>query len=430
MPQTTVPSTPLSVGVLVDLEKIPGAGGHVKCWERFAGAAVGLDETIDLTVYFLGETFHCENLSEWVRYVTLPPVLGTRRFSFLDQGAGHTDLAPYHPGLARRLAGREVIHATSMFGFGSTGATVAKRTAKPLVFSIHTDLPAFSSIYMTEIVERVAGNGNISQLLLDRLRINERAAGFMGYMENRLLRSCDRILVSKQEDMDRARKIKPPDRISFFRRGIDLDLFHPSRRAPERLRQDLGIDAKTPVLLFAGRIDASKQVMTLAAAARILIERNIPVHTVFAGKGNQMDNVRDLLGPDVTMLGDISQAQLAALYASADLFVFPSRSEVSPNVVLEAKASGLPPIVANANGGGQFIEKSGNDGLIVQDNLPQSWANTISPVLADPAWRDAMSRSARRWVERRWPSWTEVLLEDLIPVWRSARDSMPPVQDR
>src|ERR1700686_789415 len=66
--------SPLKGGVLVDLTLSHDAGGHVKCWERIAEAAVDCGDRLDLTVHFNGPQPRRIDLSRSVRYVLLPPV--------------------------------------------------------------------------------------------------------------------------------------------------------------------------------------------------------------------------------------------------------------------------------------------------------------------------------------------------------------------
>ena len=93
----------LRVGVLIDLEWSERAGGHVKCWERFAEAAAGdPDCGVDLTVHLLGDREDVVELAPHVRFVTLPPALGSRRFPFFRRRAGDaTDLARHHASRSR-----------------------------------------------------------------------------------------------------------------------------------------------------------------------------------------------------------------------------------------------------------------------------------------------------------------------------------------
>src|SRR5262245_26309194 len=101
---------PLKVGVLVDLVLSPDAGGHVKCWQRFAEAAVGFPDRLDLTVHFNGPKPRRIELSPSVRYQVLPPVFSTAHL--IRQLPDHTDLAPWHPQLVRHLTEYDVIHTT------------------------------------------------------------------------------------------------------------------------------------------------------------------------------------------------------------------------------------------------------------------------------------------------------------------------------
>ncbi|MGH7005433.1 MAG: hypothetical protein ACREIP_15945, partial [Alphaproteobacteria bacterium] len=97
-------SEPLRVAVLVDLYWTPAAGGHVKFWERAAAGAAGLPG-LDLTVYFAAEADGEHPIAANVRYRLLRPVFTTKRVPFLAHVPDHTDLAPYHPRLAKDLPG-------------------------------------------------------------------------------------------------------------------------------------------------------------------------------------------------------------------------------------------------------------------------------------------------------------------------------------
>jgi glycosyltransferase involved in cell wall biosynthesis len=145
--------------------------------------------------------------------------------------------------------------------------------------------------------------------------------------------------------------------------------------------------------------------MVLAKAARRLLDQGQELHVLAIGDGEERAAMQALLGSHVTLPGNLDQSELGWIYASSDIFVFPSETEVSPNVVLEAKASGLPVVVAADHGGGQFIAESGRDGVIVAGQDPARWARAAE---------------SRRWAETSWPSWLDVLREDLLPVWRAA----------
>jgi glycosyltransferase involved in cell wall biosynthesis len=409
----------LRVSVLVTLEHGKAAGGHVKCWERFAEAACARRSDLDLTVHFLGAQDGVQALADNVRFQYHRPLLGTRRFAFLKQGAGHTDLAPFHLGLNAALAASDIIHATDFFSFGRTGRMHARRHGKGLVASIHTDTPQFTRIYAGDIIKRLTGD-RIGGWLVDGIDLPHRIATRMSDRIDRRLQACHHVLVSKPEDHQRLAAQFRPQRLSYLRRGIDRTRFSPSHRDRAWLEKTFGIPAGRSVLMFAGRVDASKSAMVMAEAARELLEMGHDVQALVVGKGDEQARITATLGDRVTMPGNVSQDVLAKLYASAELFLFPSTTEVCPNVVIEAKASGLPVVVAATHGGAQFIAEPGVDGFIAGDQEPASWAAIARHLLDDPQARERVSRAARDWAEQDWPSWADVLDKDLLAVWRAA----------
>jgi glycosyltransferase involved in cell wall biosynthesis len=404
---------PVRVGALIDLEWSEGAGGHVKSWEHFAAAAADVPEALDLTVYFLAPQASLKTLAPNARVVLLAPALGTRRLRFLRGNVQHTDLAPYRPRLVPVLARHDLLHVTAPFALGNTALRVARTRGVPLVASIHSDFPALSRVYAQAIGARLFGARAV-----ERLRFAERVAERAQRRMDRLLAACDRILVSHPGERARLLALRGPGVLGQLRRGVDRDHFHPSRRDRERLAREYGIPPDVPVVLFVGRVDASKGVGVLAEAARRLIDAGQPLHVLIAGRGAASDAVRATLGGHVTLAGVQPQEALAWLYASADLLVLPSRTEVLPNVVIEARASGTPPLVTAGDGGATLVERSGVDGVVVPDTDPATWAAALAPLLADPALRARMGRAAREATEARWPSWSQVLTEDLLPVWQ------------
>ena len=419
---------PISVAVLVDLEFAEGAGGHVKCWQRFAEAAAEEAADIDLTVYFLGEEERCISLGETVRYQLLKPRLGTRRFPFLAQGAGHTDLAWFHPQLAQRLSRHDVLHTTDVFAFAATARRVAQRRRMPMVTSIHTDLPKFTEIYTGEVVRRLFGNGKVASLLLDDLKLGGLNARKMARRVHRMIRHSDHVMVPHRDDWQRLAPVVGSNRLSLLRRGIDIGRFHPSQRDRARLADRFGIEIDCDVLLFVGRIDESKKAAYAARAARSLIEHGHRLKFLFIGDGAQRQTIVDILGPNAVLPGPVPQADLAWIYPSADMFVFPSESETVGNVVLEAKASGLPVLVADAPGPAQLVLKHGVDGLITPTADPADWTAAIAALLEDGGRRQEMGRQARIAVETSWPSWGDVLRADLLPIWRDVALRREPAQ--
>ncbi len=411
---------PIRVSVLINLELVPEAGGHVKCWERFAAAAAALDGELDLTLHVLGEENTRRQVADNVRYVVHRPVLSTRRLSFL-RVPDHTDLAPFHRGLRQALNGADVLHTTEpCFAFTETAARHSRRTGTPLVHSTHTDTVKYTRIFTENAIRRLGGASALTRLLIQRLRMPDYLAGLISGRFRKHLRRCAYGLGSSDADYDLIVQELGWGRAGRLRRGIDLEFFHPGHRDRAKLEHNYGLPAGRFLVLFAGRVDDSKSPLVLAEAVLRLAEKGIPIHALFAGRGGQRAAVAEKLGPLATICGPVSQETLRSLYAGADLFVFPSTTEVHPNVVCEAMASGLPVVVSAEGGSAGAVARPGIDGLGITSHDPAVWAAAVEGLWRDGEWRRDMAQAARRRAESDFPSWSDVLREDLLPAWHAA----------
>lgn len=407
---------PLSVAVLVELERTPHSGGHVKCWERLAAAAAGRDD-VDLTVYVLGDAVADDALAANVRFTTLRPALSGARVQRLVGGVDMSDLAPFHAGLARRLPGHRVWHATHCLSFAGTALAMRRRYDRALVGSVHTDVPLLTRIYTRQVISDLPAG---VRRPLTRLGLDRAAGALATWRRDRILRGCAQLLASNDADERELRAVAPDARVGRLRRGVDTAMFHPDPDAYRALSTRFGVPADEPRVLFAGRVDATKGAPLVAEAIRRLRGAGTPAHLVVAGTGAAEASLTALLGPSVTLLGHLPQRELATAYAGCDALAFPSRSETAGNVVPEAMAAGLPPVLPAGSRTQQWLRVPGEDGLLVADDDPASWTAALGMLLADPDRRRAMGAAARRTVEATCPAWGDVLEQDLLPVWRAA----------
>lgn len=413
-----VPAPVPSVGVLVDLFRAADAGGHVKCWERFAAAATRFPDEVDLTVYYLGEHESSDRLAGNVRIVTLPPVLSTSGVPALSRTVGATDVAPYHRRLAGHLPRHDIFHVTDAFAFGRTARRVGRRLRRPLVGSVHTDLAKFTRIYSRAVIGRALGGGTVGPALVDRFRLDQRCASVARASWRHLLADCAHVLASNDDDLRWLRtEVVPARHASRLRRGIDAELFHPRQRDRAWLQSRFGVPADAVVVVFAGRVDASKRPVLVGQAVRRLRAAGHDVHLLVAGAGTDRERIRAELGRHVTLPGVLPQAELARVMASGDVFAFPSCTETIGNVVAEAMAAGLPPVVQAGQATNQWLAAPGRDGLVVAGDDAEAWAAALLPLVTDPRRRRAVAAAARATVEQRHPSWADVLEDDLLPAW-------------
>jgi glycosyltransferase involved in cell wall biosynthesis len=410
---------PLKVGVLVDLSLTAEAGGHVKCWQRIAEAAVDCGDRLDLTVHFNGQTQRIE-LSPTVRYVLLPPVLSTARL--VRDVPDHTDLPPWHPRLARALPDYDVIHTTdAFFCYARTATRFARRTGTPIVSSIHTNTPQYARITTNKLLQRTLGSGLAYRAANDVLAV---PGWVSAVLERRLANHLARVTSAMgsyggvQDEQYRDRHRDRHCGVSL-RRGLDRERFTPARRDRAWFEARFGLPAGHLIAMYAGKLNAGKNVPALAPIIERARRAGVAVHLFCAGAGPERAALEAALGPALTCCGALDQDNLARAYASADLFLFPSMIDESGNAAVEALASGLPALPAA--GSGVATRMADCAGLrVLPGDRPEPWAAAIAELAVVPQRRGAMAADARAYVEARVPSWGDVLVEDLLPVWQAA----------
>jgi glycosyltransferase involved in cell wall biosynthesis len=175
-------------------------------------------------------------------------------------------------------------------------------------------------------------------------------------------------------------------------RVVETTLFTPANRSAER-RAALGLEGRVQVL-HVGRLAVEKDVGTVVEAFRVLHGKlGDAARFCVAGDGPEGAALRDAL-PFARHLGFLPRPVLAQVYADADIFVFPSPTETCGLVALEAMASGLPVVGADA-GGIRDNVRDGLTGRLVPPGDVEAVVRAVSELAGDPSLRDAMGQAAR-----------------------------------
>lgn len=176
-------------------------------------------------------------------------------------------------------------------------------------------------------------------------------------------------------------------------RGVDTTLFDPARRS-EELRRQWGVDATGPAVLYVGRVAAEKNIREGLAAFRRIQSHRPTARFVIVGDGPLRRSLARE-NPDLVFCGMRTGTALAEHFASADLFLFPSRTETFGNVTLEAMASGLPVVAYDYAAAAMHI-RDGSNGVRVALDRPGEFACRAEQLIAlgrEPL--AAMGRAAR-----------------------------------
>ncbi|GLQ51264.1 glycosyltransferase family 4 protein [Dyella flava] len=190
------------------------------------------------------------------------------------------------------------------------------------------------------------------------------------------------------------------DHARLLRRAVDTKLFHPSKR-DESLRQSWGVDADTPVVLYVGRIAPEKNLDLAVSTFRAIQQKAPNARYVWVGDGPARAALQ-AAHPDFIFVGMKRDETLAAHYASADLFSFPSLSETFGNVILEALSAGLP-VVAYNEGAAREHLVDGVNGFRIASGDAAAFTSAAVTLASDIHLIRHMGRNAVESVERLSP---------------------------
>ena len=194
--------------------------------------------------------------------------------------------------------------------------------------------------------------------------------------------------------------------------GVDVDRFTPAKRSAS-WRARHGFAENDVVIAFVGRLVQEKGLQTFVDVIRELRSRSIPHRVLIVGEGPAEPELRRQL-PSAVFTGRLSGDDLATAFASADVFFFPSASETFGLVTLEALASGLATVVADATGSKDIVRNE-RDGLVVSPNDTAGFADRIENLILKPEQRRRFSvAGVQRATEYRWPIVLQRMVERFI----------------
>ncbi|MDR3527613.1 MAG: glycosyltransferase, partial [Rhizomicrobium sp.] len=204
--------------------------------------------------------------------------------------------------------------------------------------------------------------------------------------------SCREVYVPSQSMVDALLADGMRDNFKLWPRGVDTELFSPARRHSD-FRASRGIAPDEFIVTFVSRLVREKELDTVVATLRALEARGIAHRAVIVGDGpDRAQMERDL--PHAVFTGFLKGGELAEAYAAAEVFLFPSETETFGNVTLEAMASGLPCVCADATGSRSLV-LSGETGFLVEPRNSAMFAARIGEIAGDAALRARMSEAAR-----------------------------------
>jgi phosphatidylinositol alpha 1,6-mannosyltransferase len=285
------------------------------------------------------------------------PLYQDYRVSYPPRGLAD-EVAEYAP---------DLVHVVSPTPMAIWAQRWARRRGVPVVASFHTHFVSYFRYYGVPRLE-----------------------GFGWRMLRRFYARCERVYAPTRRII-RELEEHGIGNLELWSRGIDRARFGPRFRDPE-LRRAAGADETTPMVLMVSRLVREKDLLELVPMYHALRERRNRFRLVLVGDGPLRGELEAAL-PDAHFAGHQSGEALARWYASADVFVFPSTTETFGNVVAEAQASGVPPVVVDRGGPPELVDP-GETGWIARANDPLDLAARVERLLRDPVERRRIAQKA------------------------------------
>ncbi|PZT88944.1 MAG: glycosyl transferase family 1 [Citromicrobium sp.] len=194
-------------------------------------------------------------------------------------------------------------------------------------------------------------------------------------MLRRFYNRCDALVAPSQSQIDELKTQGMHDDISIWSRGVDRDVFDPSRRDMEWRRAN-GLADEDVAIVFLGRLVMEKGLDVFAEAIIELRKRQVSHKVLIIGDGPARGWFERTL-PGASFVGFQTGPDLGRALASGDVFLNPSVTETFGNVTLEAMACGLPVVAAGATGAASLVV-DGVTGRLVKPGDTGAFAEALA----------------------------------------------------
>jgi glycosyltransferase involved in cell wall biosynthesis len=262
----------------------------------------------------------------------------------------------------------DLVHIATEGPLGWAALWAAERLGLPVSSSFHTNFHQYSRHYGFGFVKGVA-------------------VAYLRHFHNRT--HCTMV---PTDQMKRTLEEEEYRHVTVMARGVDTDLFNPARRSQE-LRHSWGLEPDGVAVVYVGRLAREKNVDLAVESFNRMREVDPRCHFILVGDGPESEPLKKRY-PDFHFCGMRLGEDLAAHYASGDVFLFPSTTETFGNVVTEAMASGLVVLTYDYAAGRQFIQ-SGRNGVLAAFDRPEAFLKDAAHLMQNRADWNGMRAAAR-----------------------------------
>jgi len=274
----------------------------------------------------------------------------------------------------------DIVHIATEGPLGWTALTAARKLGIPVSTDFHTNFHSYTKHYGVGLLKKPM-------------------AAYLRHLHNKA--DCTMVPTSAlQHELEASRY----ENVLVVPRGVDTRLFHPAKRSAA-LRSEWGVDDDTPVVMLVSRLAPEKNLPVVIRAFEEMRTIEPRCKLVIVGDGPARAELERKQHPNVIFAGMRKQEDLAAHYASGDIFLYPSITETYGNVTVEAMSSGLATIAYDYAAAHKHIRHDVN-GLLVPYDDTASFIAQAKALVGDSARILRLRTEARMTVES--PTWEDV----------------------
>ncbi|MBD1810075.1 glycosyltransferase [Microcoleus sp. FACHB-SPT15] len=266
----------------------------------------------------------------------------------------------------------DLIHVVNPAVLGLGGLYYAKMMQLPLVASYHTHLPQYLHHY---------GLGMLEGVMWELIKVSHNQA------QLNLCTSTAMVQQLREHGIER---------LDLWQRGVDIETFYPELASLEMRSHLSQGHPESPLLLYVGRLGAEKEIDRI----KLVLDAIPGARLALVGDGpNRNALEKHFAGTPTHFVGYLTGKELGSAFASADAFIFPSRTETLGLVLLEAMAAGCP-VVAARSGGIPDIVTDGVNGYLFDPADEEGAIKATQRLLDNQEERETLRQNARMEAER------------------------------
>lgn len=281
----------------------------------------------------------------------------------------------------------DVVHLSTPGSVGSVGWVAARLMRAPILGVYHTDFPAY----------------------VDHLFEDHAFTWLTTWFMRRFYAPFSAVFTRSDDYVDSLVRLgMTRDRMVRLLPGIETQRFQPTFRNQaiwnklegEGAAGCKGISGGAVRVLYCGRVSVEKNMPLLEKiwgdVSRRCAARGVDARLVVVGDGPYRPTMEErLAGCGAHFVGFRHGQELSTIYASSDMFVFPSTTDTLGQVVMESQSSGLPVFVTDEGGPKEVVE-DGKTGFVLDPDDTSAWASAIEGLIVDEARRRSMGEAAHR----------------------------------